>query len=80
MVRHRTWTCTTRRATAGPHIPQASGKLALIWLQRRWRLGWFFSREAGLQVLIDRALALQSRQVVVVLLWMVDGGRGCDDC
>ncbi len=26
---HRTWTCTTRRATAGPHIPQASGKLGV---------------------------------------------------
>ena len=46
VVHHRTWTCTTRRATAGPGIPQASGKLVVIWLLRRWRLDWFSLLEA----------------------------------
>ena len=43
---HRTWTCTTRRATAGPGILQASGKLVIDWLLRRWRLDWFSLLEA----------------------------------
>ena len=43
---HLTWTCSTRRATAGPGIPQASGKLVIDWLLHRWRLDWFSLLEA----------------------------------
>jgi hypothetical protein len=39
---HHTLICTTRRATAGPGILQASGKLGVSWLLRRWLQDWFF--------------------------------------
>ena len=41
-----TWTCTMRRATAGPHFLQASDKLVPIWPLRRCRRAWCSLQEA----------------------------------
>jgi hypothetical protein len=75
---HRTWTCTTRRATAGPGIPQASGNLVKGLLGHRWRLDWCSLQGARQQVCLFRVLALRLRRALFVVLWCFDGGRAGD--